>query len=328
MRKALRQLFLVARATSLEGLQQPIALLLTLSCVLLTSLGPLVHLHVFGEEGRLARDNGLALMLVFGLLVVGFTAGFTITEELRRGTAAALLAKPVGRMTFLLGKWMGVVGVLVVFAAASTMATLLAERTAERFVETASFYGSTIDRYSGIGSLAVVALALLLAGLLNFFRGLRFGLAAFVALISLQGLLLAGCGFITRTGERPAAFDVQLNPRVLSAAFLIFLLLMLYAAVGSAVSTRCGTTTTLAIFVILLFIGFLADSLFGQSHGMPSRLCYALVPDVQHFWLADALANGGRIPLSYLAEASVHAVAYTSAVLLLGTAAFLRRDVP
>ena len=78
MRKRLSALFAVARATLLEGLQQPVTLLLALTCFELTVLQPLVQLHTFGEPGRLTRDCGMACLLVFGVAVAAFTAGFTL----------------------------------------------------------------------------------------------------------------------------------------------------------------------------------------------------------------------------------------------------------
>jgi hypothetical protein len=327
MRRFLRQLLLIARTTALEGLQQPVFLLLTLTSVTLTAFGPLLQLHAFGEEGRMARDSGLAFMLVFGLFVVGFTSGFTLADELRRGTAATTLAKPVHRIIFLVGKWCGVVAVLAVFCASATLATLLAERTAEHAVETRTFLGSIIDRYSGLGALAAVAVALLAGAVLNFVRGVRFGLATVLSLIAGQTLVLLLCGFIARTGELLPAYDLQVNLRLLPAATLVFLLLVLYAALATALSTRLKTIATLAVCALFLFVGFLADSLLGQASGPFARVAYALIPDVQHFWLADALANQGRIPLRYLAHAVLYVAAAAALLLGIGYAAFRSRDV-
>lgn len=327
MRRILRQLLLVARTTALEGLQQPVCLLLAVTCVLMTALQPLLQLHTFGEEGRMARDGGLAFMLVFGLFVVGFTSGFTLADELRRGTAATTLAKPVSRLIFLAGKWCGVVAVLSLFCATATVATLLAERTAEHMVETATFLGSIVDRFSGIGSLAAVGLALAVAAVLNFVRGARFGLAATIGLLAGQTAVLLLCGFVGRTGDLLPSYDLQVNARVLPAAALVFLLLVLYAALATALSTRLRTTATLVVCVLTLFMGFLADGWLGRGQGPIARIAYALVPDVQHFWLVDALANHGRIPLRYLLHALIYVASAACLMLGIGYAAFRSRDV-
>ena len=328
MFRIFRQLLRIAGTTAIEGLQQTIVLLLTLSGAVLTALGPLISLYTFGEEGRLARDSGLALLLVLGLFVVAFTAGATLHDELRRGTAAAVLAKPVPRPVFLLGKWLGVAAVLAVFAVTQTLATLLAERTATHFIETREFLGSVVDIYSGLGSLLVLALSLALAAWLNYARRTRFALAAMLLMPIAFAVLVIACGFITRAGSAPeSVFALQLNLRVLPAALLVFSLLALYAAIATALSTRLAAAPTVLFLGILLFLGFLAESAFAHSHLAVLRFVYPLLPDVQHYWLTDALANGGRIPLRYAARAVLAAATSIAFWLTLGSISLRHRDI-
>lgn len=327
MRRSIHQFLLISRATALEGLQQPVVLLLTLSSTLLTSLVPLVQLYTFGEPGRLARDSGLSFFLVFGLWILVFTAGFTVSAEMQRGTAATVLAKPVGRTTFLLGKWAGCLGVLTVFATSTLIATLLAERTSEAFVETAAFHGAIVDRYSGLGALAAITGSLVLAGGLHYFRRARFGLSAMLLMLVLLFAVMAGCSFVNRAGEFLSVPSLQLNLRVLPVALLIFLLLALYTAVATSLSTRFGRMTVLAVCGGLLFAGFFVDSLFGASGGLLPRLLYSLVPDVQNFWMADALGQGGRMPLGYVLKAAICSLSYSAAALVMGVV-FFRRNLP
>ncbi len=327
MRRSAQQLFVIARTTALEGLQQPICLLLTLTATTFIALGPLVQLHQFGEAGRVARDSGLAFTLSFGLMIVGFTAGFTVADELRRGTASAALAKPVPRSIFLVGKWLGVVLVLLTCCTATTMATLLAERTAERFVETEAYVGATIDRYSGIGALLAIAGALLVAAALNFFHRVRFGLAVLLSLLCAQALVFLACGWVDRTGARLAQFSPQVNLRVLPAAALIVLLLCLCAAFATALSTRFRTPSTLSALVGLVFFGFLSGGLRMQSAGLAPRILYTLIPDVQHFWMADALASMGTIPATYLLAALRYTLLCCALWLGLGTCCLRARDI-
>ena len=323
--RALRQLFVIARTTALEGLQQPVYLLLSLTAAVLTLLGPLVQLFSFGEEGRLARDSGLAFMLVFGLFIVGLTSGFTLAEELRRGTAAATLAKPVGRAVFLLGKFLGVMASTLLFCFTMTLATMLAERSAEHFVETPEFVGAIVDRYSGLGAIAAAALSLGVAALLNYRHRIRFGLAASVGLAVSQLATILVCSFVTRTGDWSLSFAPQLNPRLPAAAFLVFLLLVLQCALATALSTRLRTGPTTAICGLVLFAGFLLDLAAGLP--APVRALLAFIPNVQNFWRADALGNGGSLPAPYLAQAALHALVLCTIYLGLGHAALRSRDI-
>lgn len=323
-----RQLLRIACTTALEGLQQTIVLLLTLSGVLLTALQPLVSLYTFGEEGRLARDSGLALLLVLGLFIVAFTAGATLHDELRRGTAAAVLAKPVPRPLFLLGKWLGVLGVLLLFAFTQTLSTLLAERTATHFIETRDFLGSIIDPYTGIGSLLAIALSLLIAALLNYFRQTRFALATLLLLPLFLLLVTLVCSFITRAGSAPdSTFAHQLNLRVLPVALLILALLSLYAAIATTLSTRLAAAPTALSLGILLFLGFLAESSLARASSPLLRALYTLIPDVQHFWLTDTIAADGHVPLRYLAHAALATLSSIAFWLGLGCFSLAHKDI-
>ena len=70
----------IVRTTFIEAIQEPAALLVLLTAVLVTSVAPLFHFHAFGEEGRLARDGGLASLLVFGLALGCAAAGAGLVE--------------------------------------------------------------------------------------------------------------------------------------------------------------------------------------------------------------------------------------------------------
>lgn len=327
-RLPLRQILRIAGATALEGLQQPVALLLALAAAVSTALQPLVSLYTFGEEGRLARDSGLALQLVLGLFVVAFTAGSTLHDELRRGTAAAVLAKPVGRGAFLVGKWLGTVGVLAVFSATTLLATLLAERTAEHFIETQYTMGTITDTYSGLGSLAAIALALAVAAALNFARRVRFALAAQLLLPALLAATLVACGFVTRAGTAPeGGFDLQVNARVVPAAALVAALLSLYAAMATALATRLGVAPTASALGAALFLGFFAESLSMRPGAALLRPLFAVVPDVQNFWMTDALSDGGAIPARHLARAALYTLTSAAFWLLLGRVSLAHKDL-
>ncbi|MBD3162175.1 MAG: ABC transporter permease subunit [Candidatus Eisenbacteria bacterium] len=77
-----------------------------------------------GEGRRVTIDLGMMGLSVAGLLVVVFVGHSLVYRELERGTVAFLFSRPVGRGSFVLGKFLGLAGVLAVLVAA--MATILA----------------------------------------------------------------------------------------------------------------------------------------------------------------------------------------------------------
>ena len=327
MRKRLSALFAVARSTLLEGLQQPVTLLLALTCFELTVLQPLVQLHTFGEPGRLTRDCGMACLLVFGVAVAAFTAGFTLAAEIRDGTAATALAKPVPRTVFLLGKFLGSCAVAAVFAWGQTWGTLLAVRTAEAYVETAHRVGLVRDGLCGGLSAALPAAALAVAALANAISRRRFALWYFGALSLLAPALSLGLGLVGREGTwlGAGAWVWASDARIVPLALLLFALLCVFCALATAFSTRLPTGPALALSFLLLFLGFLTD---GDAFSGPVGACVrALVPDVQDFWLADALADGGRILPAQAARVGLYAAGYVVFVLSLGLLSFRNKDL-
>lgn len=329
MFRTLKKMLSVTLATALEGLQQPVMLLLTLTALVLTVLQPLVHLYAFGEGGRLTRDSGLAFMLMFGILIAVFTSGHTLAREIVRGTVATAIAKPISRTTFLLGKFFGALLVIAVFCWCSVFAILFAERSAERFIETQELMGYIRDTTCGLLAIAMPVLALALAAFLNWRRQLRLGVWFFILLSVFQPALFLFLGLLRRDGVWLgfSAYDFAMDFRVVSAAVLVVMLLVVFAALATALSTRLQTGPAVVASFIVLFLGFLADSQWGGSSGLLARIVYSIVPDIQHFWVVDALADGGRIPGTYVLHVGAYTLTYVVFILLLGMWSFESRDL-
>ena len=328
MKRALTALFSVAKATLLEGLQQPAVLLLALACMELTALQPVLQLHTFGEEGRLTRDCGMGFFLVFGVLAAALTAGFTLAAEIRDGTAATALAKPAGRAAFLLGKFLGAVGVVFALCWCSLWEVLLAVRTSEATVQTERFYGAVRDPLCGLLSVGAPLLALALAALLDIRARRRFGLWFFAFAAGLLPLAAGLLGFFDRLGGWVGlgGWSPGLDARLVPLAILLFALLCAFCALATALTTRLQAGSALALSFLVLFLGFLADGA-RAGWGAAGRVLYALVPDVQSFWLADELARGGRIAWREVAGGCLYAFSWIVFALSLGHLSFRNKDL-
>ena len=198
---ALKQTAAIARATLVEAIQQPVAFLILLSAVMTTLLVPVFQFHRFGEDGRLARDSGLACMLVFGLVLAAGTAGRTVSGEITRGTAAAALGKPVRRVTFLLAKALGVLAVTMLFWLGVLCATLLAERGSAHFISHVEYTGYVTDVITLMLAMGGVAVALLVAAARHYYGRRRFGVSAFAGVVLSQVLVVFVAGFYNRLGQ-------------------------------------------------------------------------------------------------------------------------------
>lgn len=323
----LRQTAALCRATFLESLQQPATLLLTLTCVVLIALVPVFQFHTLSEEGRLARDSGLAFMLVFGLVLAATAASATVAGEIASGTAAVALSKPLPRPLFLLGKFSGVLALLALFWIAALAATLLAERASEHFVADAEEGGSQADNITSALALLAPVAALAWAGFLSFRRRARFAVAAGMGIPASLVLVTLLCGCYTRFGHW-TWYHPDLNPRVPAAGLLVLLALVLFAALATALATRLAAGPTLALCALALALGLAGDLLIGGAPAWSARgWLAALAPNISSFWLCDALADGGSIPARYLASAAAYACAWCALALGCGMLAFRRRDL-
>src|SRR5881227_2281262 len=126
----MRQFLTIASNAFMELVRQPVYLLLmTCSSVFSVFLAAVPYFG-FGEDPKLVKDSTLAVMLLSGLFGAVLNASASVAHEIRSGTALAVLAKPVGRIQFLLAKYFGVAAALTLLTGVNLLATLLASRMA------------------------------------------------------------------------------------------------------------------------------------------------------------------------------------------------------
>ncbi len=323
----MEQLLTIAAMTARDALRRPIVLLLTVTAVLLTGLAPMVLLHTFGEPGKLARDGGLAFHFLFGMLVVVQASASALSREIRAGTAATVLSKPVGRDMYFLAKYAGVALVVLAFSLAAMMSTLLAECVAERWTQTPRGAGELVDWRTGRWLLLAPLAALAVAGVRHYASRRPFGSAAFGLLLVALGVVLMSTAVFDRTGAL-AAFAWRLDWRLLPAGALMTAALLVLAAVAVTASTRLSAGATSACCLLLLVMGMLWEYILGPPPaGGLALWLYGLVPNWQHFWMSDALIGGGRIPWAYVGDVYLYGGFYTAALLILGMVSFRHADV-
>lgn len=78
-----------------------------------------------GTENKITLDLGLAAIGIFGLLVAVFVGTGQINKEIEKRTALVLMAKPMSRAEFIVGKHLGLTMVLTALVGLMTVIFLL-----------------------------------------------------------------------------------------------------------------------------------------------------------------------------------------------------------
>jgi ABC-type transport system involved in multi-copper enzyme maturation permease subunit len=104
----------IALTTAKEAMSQPLFFLaLGLGSFLLVAF-VVIPYNTFGEDVKMLKDSGLTLIMILAMIVAVWSASVSISEEVEGRTALTVLSKPVRRRQFILGKFLGVLGPVVV----------------------------------------------------------------------------------------------------------------------------------------------------------------------------------------------------------------------
>ncbi len=106
----------VSLATFKTEVSQPIFLILILFGVLFILASVFIPYFSFGEDIKMYQDAGLTVIRVLGIFLAIWAASKSIAEEIEGRTALTVLSKPIGRVQFVVGKFLGIamaVGLLI-----------------------------------------------------------------------------------------------------------------------------------------------------------------------------------------------------------------------
>ncbi|MDP6461936.1 MAG: ABC-2 transporter permease, partial [Gemmatimonadota bacterium] len=211
-----------------------------------------------GEEARVVASVGLGMLSAFSVLVVVLAGTGLVQRDAERRTVHFLLAMPVRRGEYILGRYFGMVGAV-------------------------------------LAALAVLAL-------------MYFGVVA-----------LFGGGF--RPGLLTAVVLVAAEVSVVGGVAMMF---------STLVSPLLSGVLTGSVFVLGHLAGDL-DALVGQAGSIVARTALELVamllPALHRFDLRSDLVSGAAVPAGSVAWCLLHALLYTTTVLLVAVVVFRRRDL-
>jgi Cu-processing system permease protein len=108
-----------------ESVRDKVLYSLVLFAVLLIAVSYLIGQLTAGQDMKIIKDLGLAAISVFALLIAVFIGIGLVWKEVERRSIYSLLAKPISRPQFILGKYFGLALTLLVNISAMAVAYYL-----------------------------------------------------------------------------------------------------------------------------------------------------------------------------------------------------------
>jgi ABC-type transport system involved in multi-copper enzyme maturation permease subunit len=158
----LKRLLAVAANTYRETVRERVLYNLVFFALLMTVSGLLMKQLSIRQDERIIKDIGLAAMELFGTLIAVFIGVGLVSKEIERRSLYPLLAKPLARSEFILGKFAGLGFTLLVNVAVMT-AGLYVTLAATHAAFDPNILKAVYTIFLGL--LLVVALALLFSAL-------------------------------------------------------------------------------------------------------------------------------------------------------------------
>jgi hypothetical protein len=308
--------FHVARNTFRESVREPIFFVLLMASLILIGLFPSLSLFVFREQIKLVVDSSMATTLLMGLIAATLSSSHTVSREMSNGTVLLLLSKPVKRWTFILAKIGGIIAAMTVFVLLCNAASLVSLRVAKDQFQ--------LDFQALYGYYGLLFLGCLIGAARNYFAKVSFSASAIHSLlVILPGWIVILCMIPINETDPPIQFEV------IPALTLLFFAVWLMASITVMLATRLQMVPNLIISSVIFMFGLISNYLVGRhvEQGFFWKLLYALVPNWQYFWMADALAGKQTIPLAYLGWAFLYALLQMAVCATFAILLFQEREV-
>lgn len=264
-----------------------------------------------GQELRVVSDLGAASCSLYTVLASVFVAATALHRELELKTIYPILARPLRRYEYVIGKFLGTVLVLATFVAIDSAAVM----------GVLAWYAKQKPALVlGAGALLVAILGVL------FIRAKQTRVFVLVpwSIAALLSMWLLASGV---PGER------QL---VMASAVLTICEASILAAVATLFSSFSSPFLTATFTLALLIVGRSADTLanlpkrqFGEMIPKVARGISHVVPNLQLYVPPRPLLLGHlpNLPTwTYVGQSSAHALFYVAVMLTLAAIVFSKRD--
>jgi len=320
----------IAANTFRESIRQPVVLILLCIAVGMIVLSPYTTFFTLLQSQPMIKEMGLATMFVAGLLIAAFAASSVVSREIEARTVLSVLSKPVGRVEFIVGKYLGVLATLLLTG--YVMSLVLVLTGAVGGFEAGALQEVHMPVVAAMAFAGIVSLSV--AAVINYRTGRPF--ASTAVLLSAPAFTVFAVVFGVVSHVFKALATVQIDFSLILACGLVLAALGLLGAIAVAASTRLQTVMTLVLCSVVFLVGLLSDYLFFEAATTPgggvlkrtlAQVVYSLVPNLQVLWMGDAVATSHPIPIGYVVKAGAYAVCYTVGILFIGILLFEDKQV-
>ncbi len=319
----MRKLLTLAQNTFVETLRQPVYAIIIASSLLLFFLSPSLTMYTMSDDNKLLRELCLSTLFLSSLFIAIFSASGAVADEIENKTIVTVLSKPVQRPVFILAKFLGIAGAILLAHYICSIALLMAIR--HGVLETASDV-SDMTVLAAAGASIVIILSL--SAFFNYTYDWRFSSTAIVLGGVFATLSIVFMAFIDKNWHfNPSENNINLLD--VYGCVILFFAALIIAALAVMLSTRFNIVVTLSVCIGIFLLGLVSDYAFGQlahTH-LWAKVCYSLVPNLQVFWICDAIYEGSVVPFKYILISCLYSLCYTAAALCAAVALFQRRQV-
>ncbi|MCA9617789.1 MAG: ABC transporter permease subunit [Myxococcales bacterium] len=307
----LLRIFTVALNAYREAVRARVLLGLTGVAFAVAIYSLVVGAFTLDEAPRVVADLGAAAISIFSIAVAILVAATSLHRELEMKTILPLLARPIRRGEYLVGKYLGTLFVVLVFVLAEGGLVLSMS---------AALGGRNLALTVGV---ELALLALLALAMWRYPRARTFGPIPWAAATFVAGFVLCGVSPLERS-------------LIVSSSLLTVLEVAIIAAVATLFSSFSTPFLSSLLTVGAVLVGRNADALarlpvkfFGPTVRELGKGLAAIVPNLQIYVPARPLLTGEALEADlprYLAMASLQSLGWMVGLLAAAILVFQRRD--
>jgi len=262
----IRQLMNIAGNTFIEAVRQPVFFVMLMAGWLLQVLNVALSGYTMGltdsaevtKDDKMLLDVGLATVFVASTLLAALICTSVVSREIENKTALTVISKPIGRPVFVVGKYLGATGAVLLAGVVLTLFFLMALR--HGVMSTARDEVDTVVVVFGLGAVLV---SVGVGAWCNFFYGWVFSSTTVFTMAPL--VLLAWLGtLVVSPAWRVQPIGTDWLPQVMMTGAAVLLSLPVLAGVALAASTRLGQVMTIVVAAGVFLAGMLSNHFLGR----------------------------------------------------------------